>query len=612
MTGPKSPKLDGSPGNVRKGAAKTRSGIVFGKKDPVDWRQLVFGNDERVEIAPPRTKSLPWRLICSLEIEGPNGKQFRGTGWLAGPRLIITAGHCVYQDEYLGGFATSIRVVPGRAGGSEKDAEPYGAQNSLRFDCPEEWQQSASPEHDIGCIFLDEPIGDMLGYFAVSALSDDELTHQQLNIAGYPNDVGNSNFIHHSANLAKSVSDEAIVYEIDTWKGQSGSPIWVQETADSAPLIVGIHAGTIVKSDGIANRGARMTPERLALVEGWRKETGKMERTTPAVAPTATMKPQPPEFEPSTANLAGNVTVPQKFGFEAHARWLVPWLLVIWVIFAFSAIFFGVFYDLKQEKIAIGGVPIPDADWQTSALIAMMALWMVFAFLLFVYTRIDKEIVNVIEFKGSKISGPIVSVIAVLAAGGYIFSLWQANVNIEERFTKFGKDRSNLLERMNTVISDVSKIKNDMEAKLEEKWPFPRGKEIRIGIKCLDNISDDLSNVVIKDNVGNKIDNANITQEKRVRLIFKGNQIALKYENNGQTRGFPSRYATITMHEDEKDIAVMNLDIELHPQGVPVICPDGPTRSGSEVAGQYEADKAGEILSKGTGMKIYLPVSESQ
>ena len=72
---------------------------------------ILGDTDRRKQIL--ETELTPWRMICALEIESQSGAAFVGTGWFAGPRTVITAGHCVFDPVELGGWAKKITVVPG-------------------------------------------------------------------------------------------------------------------------------------------------------------------------------------------------------------------------------------------------------------------------------------------------------------------------------------------------------------------------------------------------------------------------------------------------------------------------------------------------------------------
>jgi V8-like Glu-specific endopeptidase len=55
-------------------------------------------------------------------------------------------------------------------------------------------------------------------------LTDDTLDNMLLNLSGYPHDKPGTQWYH--ANRIVSTSDSKVYYQIDTSKGQSGSPVW--------------------------------------------------------------------------------------------------------------------------------------------------------------------------------------------------------------------------------------------------------------------------------------------------------------------------------------------------------------------------------------------------
>src|SRR4029450_3925081 len=76
--------------------------------------ESVLGPDDRARILD--TELPPWRMICALEMRGPSGAGAIGTGWLVGPRTILTAGHCVHSGRFYGGWARESVGGPGRHG----------------------------------------------------------------------------------------------------------------------------------------------------------------------------------------------------------------------------------------------------------------------------------------------------------------------------------------------------------------------------------------------------------------------------------------------------------------------------------------------------------------
>ncbi len=235
-------------------------------KVPIVATETVFGADERERVY--ETELLPWRMICSLLIEAPGGS-FLGTGWLVGPKTVITAGHCIYDQRELGGWASEIKIAAGR----DDQTFPYGRIASTRFSTTDKWQEDQDPDFDIGCIHLDTPLGDRTGWFGVVSLSAQDLQGYLVNIAGYPSDLGNGRFLYQHRNRITGVSDRRIFYNVDTFGGQSGSPAWIYETDGGPPLVVGVHAygagGTPASMHLEANSAPRIIPEVAELIRRW-------------------------------------------------------------------------------------------------------------------------------------------------------------------------------------------------------------------------------------------------------------------------------------------------------------------------------------------------------
>lgn len=110
--------------------------------------QSSFGNDDRTLITD--TAALPWRCICQLVIEGVHpDQQLLGTGWLAGPHTVITAGHNLFNPT-KGNKATRITVIPGRDG----NIAPFDYYVSNDFDVHPGWYESGNQYQDLGVVWL--------------------------------------------------------------------------------------------------------------------------------------------------------------------------------------------------------------------------------------------------------------------------------------------------------------------------------------------------------------------------------------------------------------------------------------------------------------------------
>jgi glutamyl endopeptidase len=231
--------------------------------------ESIIGADDRQRIL--ETDLAPWRMICALRMRGSSGGAAIGTGWLAGPRTVVTAGHCVHHQAFFGGWASIIEVSAGRNGAEF----PFNTVKATRFSSIDRWVESADPDFDIGCIHLEEPLGDQVGWFTIASLTPAELENHMVNISGYPGDRGAGTEQWFHVNRVLSVGERRIFYDVDTMGGQSGSPVWVHEQQGAPPIVVGIHAygtgGTPFDLGITANSAPRIIPEVFEQIEAWVK-----------------------------------------------------------------------------------------------------------------------------------------------------------------------------------------------------------------------------------------------------------------------------------------------------------------------------------------------------
>ncbi len=257
---------DGNNGEIL--AMGTNPGPLPGRLRKVG-EETVIGPDERTRIT--NTRGHPWRMIAALRLRPrpPSTESYIGTGWFIGRRTLLTAGHCVYSDSDFGGWIGSVEVSPGRSAGEF----PYGTARATRFSTLDRWKSTSDPDYDVGCIHLEEPIGDQVGWFKLASLSDAELTNRLLNVSGYPGDRGGGTEQYHHANRVLYPAARRIYYDIDTYGGQSGSPVWRQDDPAGEPVAVGIHAygvgGTPSNLNITANSAPRLTSDLVRTIRGW-------------------------------------------------------------------------------------------------------------------------------------------------------------------------------------------------------------------------------------------------------------------------------------------------------------------------------------------------------
>jgi len=218
--------------------------------------EVVLADDDREQITD--TTVFPWRCLCHLVITAPDGSRWLGTGWLASPRLVVTAGHCVFLYG-VGGWATQVEVYPGRNGSST----PFGSQVSSALRSVSRWTQEQDAEYDYGAIVLPEPT--TVGFLGYTAAGDAELRAALVNVYGYPADKQQGTLWGSSRNLAQ-VQPRTLVYDISTFGGQSGCPVFIKEGEERTA--VGIHNYGDLKG----NSATRITDDVFDDIEAWKAE----------------------------------------------------------------------------------------------------------------------------------------------------------------------------------------------------------------------------------------------------------------------------------------------------------------------------------------------------
>lgn len=227
--------------------------------------EAIIGTDERVRVT--NTQDYPFRCICSLLITANTGSQYLGTGWLVAPRLLLTAGHCVYMADE-NGWASQIEVMPGR------DAEnyPYGSVIATDMRSITGWTMDGDRDFDYGAILLpsERRLGDELGWFGYAVRTDDYFPGIDLNLSGYPGDGGPAGIDGtqwQDHRTVKDVKDRQISYEIDTYGGQSGAPVW-ETTSDGSRYGLAIHTWGTSTSNG----ATRITSDVFDNLVAWAAE----------------------------------------------------------------------------------------------------------------------------------------------------------------------------------------------------------------------------------------------------------------------------------------------------------------------------------------------------
>jgi V8-like Glu-specific endopeptidase len=207
---------------------------------------------------------------------GPGGREI-GSGTLIAPRLVLTAGHIVY-DSHQGGQAVSITV---RFAGSQ--ALTFAGLTQVDF--PVEWRQPRSnldtslvSPVDIGVIVLPQPIDRFVTPMPFQTASDTMLTGMSMNIGGYPafppsgprGALWGRNFglLQGPSVLGELAQYESfrLFYPVATLPGMSGGPVYDYDADSQTRTLRGVHTSFI---DGFCASALRVTEGIYQLIQHW-------------------------------------------------------------------------------------------------------------------------------------------------------------------------------------------------------------------------------------------------------------------------------------------------------------------------------------------------------
>lgn len=219
--------------------------------------ESIIGADSRVRVTV--TTSYPNRAIAYLYVVFPNNKAGSCTGWFFGKRAVATAGHCVYSSAD-GGWAKTLYVYPGRNG----TLMPYGYTTKLTLYTHPRWATLSDHSYDWGIIRTSVAKGSTVGWFGYRWQPSNTFPGP-FTVRGYPGDkvgaLARTMWTMSGPVFASSVTgvhSRKLWYQMDTFGGQSGSPIY-QIYNNACCYGVGIHAYGIGFPSNSFNSGTRIT-----------------------------------------------------------------------------------------------------------------------------------------------------------------------------------------------------------------------------------------------------------------------------------------------------------------------------------------------------------------
>lgn len=209
----------------------------------------VIGSDDRVIVNPNKS---PYSRIIALQMgqdtngDGKSDTWYLGTGFMEGPDCFVTAGHCMWGEEF--GNVEEMRLYP------RQNDSYYGDV----FYYPQQWitpaeYKNGNDNFDWCIVKLQDNLGDSLGWFGKSTRS---VLNKEVLVGGYPADY----------NGRQTTSKGQVIWEstyrlnhtADTKGGSSGGPIYA-----SNGMVYAIHTSGAASYNG----GVRITKRMFDIMQ---------------------------------------------------------------------------------------------------------------------------------------------------------------------------------------------------------------------------------------------------------------------------------------------------------------------------------------------------------
>ena len=222
---------------------RTAQAIDGGVATPAD-----AGVEDRVAVT--ATTSYPWNTIGYLAISYGDGSNFRCSGTLISPYVVLTAGHCIHNNT-RGGYVTSARFYPGQyqLSLSDNPHQPYGSKADVSaLQTTDTWTQISGSDsypiadykNDMAAIEFKTPFTFTSTFMPVMYSS----TAAPVTSAGYPGMFQNTNayglYTDSGAEINTRYRNNNVrEFAIDASGGDSGSPFFYVDPTTSQPAMVG-------------------------------------------------------------------------------------------------------------------------------------------------------------------------------------------------------------------------------------------------------------------------------------------------------------------------------------------------------------------------------------
>lgn len=193
---------------------------------------IIGGNDNRTKV--DDISAEPYNAIVRLLID-VDGVEYRGTGFMVKPDVMLTAGHNIY-DHDAKKFCDKIDVV-------DKNGDLYQVYD---YRIAPQFQSDSADKYDWAVAKVAVKPGETPHYMKFRRMDEStspKVTGTDGEVAGFPvevRDVETADMYTETGKITSYVEAEKLLnYSIDSSGGNSGSPLIYR--IDGTPYAIGIH-----------------------------------------------------------------------------------------------------------------------------------------------------------------------------------------------------------------------------------------------------------------------------------------------------------------------------------------------------------------------------------
>ncbi len=206
----------------------------------------------------PNVTDLPYRATCRIKAD-VYGEELVASGYVAGPKIVVTAAHCVMNQKDNDAYFADWVAYPGYNNGSSYKGVSSGW---AKVYYSSGWTSTHSTAYDWCICILNSDIGNTTGWLGTQSYgSNSEMNGLSVRLLGYPLSVGDGECQYYTSGTISNTRDLYFESSARSVGGFSGGP--VARTSDN--YVVGVNHG-YYKLNPETETGARITQDMINII----------------------------------------------------------------------------------------------------------------------------------------------------------------------------------------------------------------------------------------------------------------------------------------------------------------------------------------------------------